>query len=262
MSRRDPKEKIELFADWIVESQRPVAFTGAGISTDSGIPDYRGPDGVWTRKDRGLPPPKLKVPREQVEPNAGHMALVELQRLGKLWFLISQNVDDLHRKSGVDPSRLAELHGNRAIMKCLRCDRRFERSELGWTEEEWGKGYRGEPPMRGQPKCPCGGRIVSSIVNFGDAMPDREMRAATYHSQRADLFLVIGSSLAVMPANQMPLYTVRSGGRLVIVNKQETPLDKIAHLVIRDGISEVLPPMVEKVRKRLSSSSEEASSIR
>src|SRR3989337_2000641 len=110
---------IELIARWILESEHIVAFTGAGISTDSGIPDFRGPDGVWTRRDVGLPQPSWKVFQTQVRPNRSHMALVELQRIGKLQFLITQNTDNLHRESGIKPELLAELHGNGKLVRCL-----------------------------------------------------------------------------------------------------------------------------------------------
>jgi NAD-dependent SIR2 family protein deacetylase len=245
------EEKIELCAQWIAESKRLVVFTGAGISTDSGLPDYRGPNGVWTRRDRGLPPPPLKVPRSQIKPNAGHNALVDLQDLGKLWFLISQNVDNLHLESGINPERIAELHGNGSIMKCLMCDRRFSRESLDWDETKWGKGYRTSEPVSGQPKCRCGGRIVSSVVNFGDPMPEKEMELATQFSKAADLFFVVGSSLAVMPANQMPLYAKRKGARLIILNKGETPLDSQADILMREGIGEVLPSIVKRVKQLL-----------
>src|SRR5215207_3096605 len=112
-------------ARWILESEHLVAFTGAGISTDSGIPDFRGPEGVWTRRDAGLPAPRWRVRPDQVRPNASHLALAELQRLGKLKYLITQNTDDLHRRSGIDPDLLAELHGNGSLMRCLGCDRQF-----------------------------------------------------------------------------------------------------------------------------------------
>src|SRR5215212_8299997 len=126
------KEHIETIARWVLKGEHIVAFTGAGVSTDSGIPDFRGPDGVWTRRDAGLPPPRWRVPAGQVRPNASHLALAELQRLGKLRFLITQNTDDLHRQSGIDPARLAELHGNGRLMRCLGCDRECRREEVGW----------------------------------------------------------------------------------------------------------------------------------
>src|SRR5688572_25429663 len=122
---------VETMADWIVRSEHLVAFTGAGISTDSGIPDFRGPDGVWTRRDAGLPAPKWRVARGQVRPNPSHLALVELQRLGKLGFVITQNTDNLHRAPGVEPDRLAELHGNGHLVRCLGCDLQYTREEVG-----------------------------------------------------------------------------------------------------------------------------------
>ena len=117
------EQYIGTVARWIVACEHIVAFTGAGVSTDSGIPDFRGPEGVWTRRDAGLPPPRWRVPPGQVGPNASHRSLVELQRLGKLRFLITQNTDDLHRRSGIRPQLLAELHGNGQLMRCLGCDR-------------------------------------------------------------------------------------------------------------------------------------------
>ena len=110
--------RIQTMALWLYEASHPVVFTGAGISTGSGLPDFRGPDGVWTRRDKGLPPKPMTVPWEQVNPNPGHYALVDLLKLGKLRFLISQNVDNLHRKSGISPELLAELHGNIARLRC------------------------------------------------------------------------------------------------------------------------------------------------
>ena len=181
----DLTQRIETGARWIAACQRLVAFTGAGISTDSGLPDFRGPDGVWTRRDKKLPPPPLKAPLSQLKPNAGHMALVELQEMGKLSFLISQNVDNLHLKSGIKPQLLAELHGNATLMKCLACQKSLTKTEVGWDEKRWGQGYRTSSPRQGQPTCPdCSSRLVSSVVNFGDSMPEREMELASRHFVR------------------------------------------------------------------------------
>src|SRR5918998_1733158 len=169
------QRNVEKIARWITGSEHMVAFTGAGISTDSGIPDFRGPDGVWTRRDAGLPAPKWRVSPGDVRPNASHLSLVELQRLGKLHFLITQNTDNLHRRSGIHPELLAELHGNGKLMRCLGCDRLYTREEVGWDTGRWGPGYRTQEPIPEQPVCTaCGGRLISSVVNFGDAMPEKE----------------------------------------------------------------------------------------
>jgi mono-ADP-ribosyltransferase sirtuin 6 len=234
-------------AAWISEARHVVAFTGAGISTDSGLPDFRGPDGVWTRRDQGLPPPRMTV--SVVRPNIAHAALVELEQLGKLQFLISQNVDGLHLASGFPADKLAELHGNGSLMRCIACDRSFTHEACGWDLARLGNGYRTDRVVRGQPACPaCGGRIISSVVNFDDPMPEKEMRLATEHSRRADVFLAIGSSLVVSPANDMPRLALERGAKLVLINRGETPFDGAADLRIHDGIGEVLPPIVAAVR--------------
>lgn len=244
------EERIGEGAKWIADAKRIVVFTGAGISTESGVPDFRGPDGVWTRKDKGLPPPEAKVSMAEALPNAGHMAVLELRNMGRLHFLISQNIDNLHIKSGISMDSIAELHGNVALMKCLGCDQRFVKEELGWDEGKWGKGYRSEgDPVPGQPECDCGGRIISSVVNFGDPMPEREMVDSMKAAEECDLFIVIGSSLVVSPANTFPLVAVRSGAKLIIMNRGETPIDEAANLRFEEGIGEVLPPMIERSKE-------------
>jgi NAD-dependent SIR2 family protein deacetylase len=243
---------VETIARHLAECEQIVAFTGAGISTDSGIPDFRGPDGVWTRRDAGLPAPRWRVPPGQVEPNPSHLALVELQRLGKLRFLITQNTDDLHRRSGIDPERLAELHGNGQLMRCLGCDRQYPRREVSWDTGRWGPGYRTRKPMRGQPPCPdCGGRLISSVVNFGDPMPERELTLAGRHARRCDLMLVLGSSLVVEPAASLVGLALRSGARVILVNRGETPYDEVVTLRVWAGIADVIPPAVERLRRSL-----------
>jgi NAD-dependent SIR2 family protein deacetylase len=248
-------ERLRLLAKWISDSKRLVIFTGAGISTDSGLPDFRGPDGVWTRRDKGLPPPKWKVRPDDIRPNASHLAIVELYKLGKLDFLISQNVDGLHLVSGIPQEILVELHGNGRLMKCLICDKRFAKEKIGWDEDKWGPGYRTSPPIKGQPYCPdCGGRIISAVINFGDPMPEKEMELAEAHSKKCDLFLVLGASLVVQPAANMPVHAYKAKAKLVIVNQGDTPLDKIAHLRFREGILEVMPNVVECVKRLLKAS--------
>jgi NAD-dependent deacetylase len=245
-------EHIATIARWIVQSGHLVAFTGAGISTDSGIPDFRGPQGVWTRREAGLPAPRWPVPPERAEPNASHLSLVELQRLGKLRLLVTQNTDDLHRRSGIRPELLAELHGNGRLMRCLGCDRLYPREEVGWDVGRWGPGHRTQEPMAGQPACAgCGGRLISSVVNFGDPLPYSEYELAERHARRCDLMLALGSSLVVTPAASLVGLALESGARVVLVNRGKTPYDRVATLRAWTGIGEVIPPAVERAKRTL-----------
>jgi len=247
----DLKEKIELAVKWIIESKNLVVFTGAGISTDSGLPDFRGPDGVWTRRDKGLSPPS-SLPWDQVKPNDGHYAIVDLFKMGKLSYLISQNVDGLHAKSGIPFETMAELHGNMYFMKCLSCNKKMTFEEASWDKKIWGNGYRTSSIKSGQPKCPfCGERIVSSIVNFGDPLPQNELYESMKRSEQADVFFVIGSSLVVNPAAEMPGIAKRNGAKLIVLNAGKTPYDKIADLRFFEQISEVLSPIMKKVKAAL-----------
>ena len=250
--QRRLEDHIETIARWIVECEHIVAFTGAGISTDSGIPDFRGPEGVWTRRDAGLPALRWRVPPGRVEPNASHLSLFELQRLGKLRFLITQNTDNLHRRSGIRPELLAELHGNGQLMRCLGCDRLYTRREVGWDTGRWGPGYRTQKPLPGQPACAaCGGRLISSVVNFGDPLPQKELALAGEHARQCDLMLVLGSSLMVNPAASLVGLALRGGARVVLANQGKTPYDEVATLRVWTGIGEVIPPAVERVKRAL-----------
>jgi NAD-dependent SIR2 family protein deacetylase len=222
------EERIKRLAQWMFEAKYILVFTGAGISTESGLPDFRGPDGIWTRQEKGLPP-KTR-PFTSVEPNAGHRAIVELQKLSKLKFLISQNVDNLHLRSGIRPELLAELHGNVSKLRCQRCQIQVDKS-------------------LGIDTCKCGGRLASSVVNFGDPLPQKDLEESFHHSSYCDLFIVVGSSLVVSPANEIPKIALRSGARLVIINQGETPMDRICHLRFEEKIGEVLPPAVDKLKE-------------
>jgi len=245
------EEKIDLVAKWIYESKNLVIFTGAGISTHSGLPDYRGPDGVWTRRDKGLPPPK-SPPWDQVKPNMAHDAVVELLNIGKLDYLISQNVDGLHAKSGIPFEKLSELHGNMYFMKCLDCNKKLTFEDAGWDKKKWGNGYRTGIVRKGQPTCSsCGGRIISSIVNFGDPLPYDELEESIRRSENADVFFVIGSSLVVTPAANMPGIAKKIGAKLIILNQGETPYDHVADIRFFDDIADVLPPIVERVKEMM-----------
>ena len=241
--------KIQTIAEWIKSSNHLVVFTGAGISTGSGLPDYRGPDGVWTRRDKGLEPKPLSKPWAEFEPNPAHYAIVDLQNLGYLKFLISQNVDNLHIKSGINPDLIAELHGNSTKLKCIQCDSRYVKSDLGWNVDAFGRGYRKSTPHPDQPMCPnCSGRLISEIVNFGDPMPDRETTLSYDHAKNSDVFFVIGSSLVVNPAASYPRIAKLNGAKLIIVNKGMTPLDVKADIKLDEDIMEIIPKIVEIVK--------------
>ena len=241
------EQRIKTATNWIAHSKHLVFFTGAGISTDSGIPDYRGPDGVWTRRDKGLPPPTMKKNFSQIEPNDGHKVIKEFQDMGLLKFLISQNVDNLHLKSGIQMNKIAELHGNRMLMRCLKCDKQFPKDGL-WDINKWGNGYRKSPVHPNQPKCPeCAGRIISSVVNFGDPMPKNELETSFYHSSMADVFVVVGSSLAVTPAALLPKEAKNHGSKLIIINQMETSYDYIADLRFFENASEILKEILKNI---------------
>ncbi|MFO8101616.1 MAG: Sir2 family NAD-dependent protein deacetylase [Dehalococcoidia bacterium] len=228
----DLKQRIDHLAELLVGAQHPVFFTGAGISTESGLPDFRGPEGVWTRRDRGEGP--VEFDWEDASPNPSHMALVELQEMGKLSFLISQNVDNLHLASGIRPELLAELHGNVTKLQCRSCGFKCDNFPDLIT-------------------CPiCSGKLVSSVVDFGQSLPEKDLKEADQHSRKSDLFVVAGSSLVVFPAADMPRIALRAGARLVIVNQGETPLDSDCHLLFDEATGEVLPPVAQAVRKMIS----------
>jgi NAD-dependent SIR2 family protein deacetylase len=225
---KDLEERIQRLAHWIFDAENIVFLTGAGISTESGLPDVREPDGIWTRQEKELPT-KFRL-FTSVEPNAGHRAIVELQNLGKLRFLITQNVDNLHLRSGIRPELLAELHGNVTRLRCQQCQTQVAKS-------------------LGLETCSCGGKLVSSVINFGDPLPKKDLEDSFWHSSQCDLFIVVGSSLVVGPANELPEVALRGRARLVIINQGETPMDSRCHLHFEENIVEVLPPAVDRLKK-------------
>lgn len=256
----ESKTPIETVSEWIAQAKRIIVFTGAGVSTESGIPDFRSPGGLWDRYD----PAELGFRRfleseearkkywkmhtelygllTQVRPNIAHEACVELDRLDKLECVITQNVDNLHREAGLGEERVIEIHGNALQVACLECDARHGRAEVqGWIEA--GE----EVPLCRQ----CGGLLKPRTVSFGQGMPADEMREAERRMKRCDLFLVIGSSLVVYPAAEMPLYAKASGARLVIVNMTPTPLDESADLVIYGKAGAVMGEILDRVMRLL-----------
>ncbi len=231
----------------IAGADRITGFTGAGISTECGIPDFRSPGGFWTKnkpidfRDFVSDPDarreawgrflKLRADHLDVQPGRGHKALHDLHVAGKMPDLITQNIDNLHQASGLPAEAIIELHGNGTYAKCLACDTRHE---MVWCAEEYEK--TGECP-----NCPaCGGLVKTATISFGQAMPEEEMRRAEVASLSCDLFLAIGSSLAVQPAAGFPLIAAQNGAKLVIINREETPFDRFADLVVREDIGDVL----------------------
>ena len=226
----DLDNRIQTLAQWMFEARRLVVFTGAGISTESGLPDFRGPDGIWTRRDKGLPPRPTDIDWSAVEPNTAHKAILALQEMGKLDFLISQNVDNLLLKSGIRPELLAELHGNIALLRCRQCEKTC-------------------PKSTGISRCNCGGTLSSSVVHFGDSLPTQDLTESYEHSQYCDLFIVVGSSLVVTPAADMPKVALEAGAHLVIINQGETPFDRVAHLRFHERAGDVLPNAIQMLNK-------------
>jgi NAD-dependent deacetylase len=236
-----------------VEAARVIApFTGAGISTECGIPDFRSPGGLWT-KNRPIPFDEFLASQEMrdeawrrrfamdaqfsgAKPGRGHLALASLYRTGKAPAVITQNIDNLHQSSGIAAEHVIELHGNNSYALCLDCGTRYE---LPWVRERFfGAGEHA-------PACTdCGGHIKTATISFGQAMPEREMRRAEQLALDCDLFLAVGSSLVVWPAAGFPLLAKRNGARLVIINREATEFDEIADLVIRDDIGTVLSPFI------------------
>jgi NAD-dependent deacetylase len=233
--------------DLIETSRVVVPFTGAGVSTECGIPDFRSPGGLWTKNqpipfDVFLASQQMRdeawrrrfAMEEQfstARPGRGHLVLASLYRAGKVPAVVTQNIDNLHQDSGIAGGDVIELHGNTTYAVCLDCARRYE---LAWVKARFAAQGRA-------PDCPeCGGYIKTATISFGQAMPEAAMRRAEDLSRRCDLFLAIGSSLVVWPAAGFPVMAKRSGARLAILNRDETEFDAIADLVIHDDIGNVL----------------------
>jgi NAD-dependent deacetylase len=230
MIESDLDIRLKRLAELMYCSTRLVVFTGAGISTESGVPDFRGPDGLWTRRDKGLPVDTSTRNWASVEPNSGHLAILQLQKLGKLQFLISQNIDNLHLKSGISPELLAELHGNLAKVRCRSCQFVMDN-------------------FNDRMKCPqCNGAMKSSVVDFGDMLPEKDLDLAVRHAQDCDLLLVVGSSLVVTPAADMPRLALERGAKLVIINQGATPLDNYAEMLFAEKIGQTLPVAVQLLK--------------
>jgi NAD-dependent deacetylase len=251
MIASDLTTAIARLQDLIDDASMIVPFTGAGISTECGIPDFRSPGGLWTRNQ---PIPfdafvssqnmrdeawrrrfAMEEKFTQAKPGRGHRALASLYRSGKSPGLITQNIDNLHQASGINAGDVIELHGNTTYALCLDCSRRYE---LPWVKEKF------EAAGQRAPDCACGGYIKTATVSFGQAMPPEAMERAEDLTKSCDLFLAVGSSLVVWPAAGFPLMAKRNGAVLVIINREATEFDDIADLVVRNDIGDTLGPFI------------------
>ncbi len=247
-------EDLDEVVSLIARSSCTVALTGAGVSTASGIPDFRGPQGIWKVVD----PEKFDInyfyknpdevwdlfvryllPASNAKPNPAHYALAELEKLGKLCAVVTQNVDMLHQAAG--SRNVIELHGALRDAVCVKCGARYPLTEaLRWR-------------TAGAPRCPkCGGVLKPDVVFFGEPLPQQALREAFMLAEMAEVFLAVGTSLAVYPANQLPIIAKKRGAKLVIINADETFYDFFADYILRGKVEEVLPALVAKVKHILS----------
>jgi NAD-dependent deacetylase len=250
--------ELERAAALLLASRYVIALTGAGVSVESGIPPFRGPGGLWTK--HGEPPPdgyqrfladpkgywvqRLTAPSEiaqaltQARPNPGHYALVELEELGILRYLITQNIDDLHRLAG--QRHLAEIHGNARLLRCIGCGQRFPQDAIAIQLEAL------------PPRCPrCGGIIKADTVQFGEPIPADVLEVCFRETRLADCMIVAGTSAQVYPAAAFPHMVKERGGRLIEINLYDSPLASIADCSLTGPFGELLPALVEQVRAKL-----------
>ena len=244
-------DDTERLHEMIAGAQRIVAFTGAGISTESGIPDFRSPGGIWTKYqpiyfDDFMSSEEMRheawrrkfatdETMVKAEPNAGHRALAKLVEQRKMTAIITQNIDGLHQRSGVPDSKIIELHGNTTYATCLDCGQRYELAPIRKAFQA-----KGELPMCEK----CDGIVKTATISFGQAMPEIQMARAQDETMSCDLFIVLGSSLVVFPAAGFPQIARRKGAKLVILNREPTDQDKTADLVIHGEIGPTMSRVV------------------
>lgn len=283
-------DKLQELTELIERSEYIVVLTGAGISTESGLPDFTGlgenepvMQGIHFEKpiidpDLGAIPNRAIEPQrgaeeltedfhqrgpspnrpigaqsgtvsmEDAKPNRGHYALVELQEMGKLKFVITMNLEGLHLDSGINPSMLSELHGNVKLLKCTVCNKKVSKKAVGWDDRIHGYGFKTEEEKPGRPLCPtCNGKLLSSEVNYGDSMPEDELSTSISHAKKADLFIAIGTSLTTSPANSLPDYTLANNGKFVLLTRGKTPKDSQAHIKITENVGQVLEDLLKKL---------------
>lgn len=233
-----------------------TVLTGAGISTESGIPDFRGPQGLWTKDPKAerlsslqayMEDPELRVrawrsrlehPAWTATPNAGHRALAELERKGKLDTLVTQNIDGLHQKAGTSPARLVEIHGTLRQVMCMSCD---ERAPMEAALDRVRAG-EADPPCR-----TCGGTLKSATISFGQALNEGDVERARRAAEECDVFLAAGTSLTVYPVAYLPAIAARAGAAVVVINAEPTPYDGTADAVVPIPLGRALPAIVARV---------------
>ncbi|MEM0359271.1 MAG: NAD-dependent deacylase [Candidatus Hadarchaeales archaeon] len=255
------EELLRRGARLLLSSRYAIALTGAGMSTESGIPDFRGPSGIWTKYPEEearaylLYPKFLSDPKayweevlsrpspfgdlDSYSPNPGHLALAELEEIGILKCVITQNIDDLHRKAG--NKRVLEYHGNAFKLRCPRCGTRYSRKEFDLK----GMRERGELP----PRCRCGGPLKSDVVYFGEPIPEDVMEESLEEVRKCDLALVCGTSAVVYPFAHLPRLAKEKGALLVEVNLEPTPLTPLSDLSLRGKVGEILPALVKRIKE-------------
>lgn len=251
-----PTDRLDHVAGWIRDAGRVMALTGAGISTESGIPDFRGPNGVWTRNPAAeklstlshyMADPEVRAeswrlrldhPAWRATPNAGHAALAELERRGRLHCLVTQNIDGLHLDAGSSPAITIEIHGTMREVVCMRCG---ERAPMQRALDRV-RGGEEDPACR-----TCGGILKSATISFGQSLVAADLERAQVEAGRCDVFLAVGTSLGVYPAAALPAIALHFGARLVIFNGEPTPYDEPAAAVLREPLGTILPRLVALV---------------
>ena len=261
MGNEGLEERISAIADMICKAGSVVVFTGAGVSTESGIPDFRSPGGLWDRFD----PDDFTIHKflrsaqtrrkqwrilieggafAEAQPNRAHLAVAELEKLGKLRCVITQNIDNLHQKAGNTPEKVYELHGNMRWLRCLSCGDRISVPDMLQKTAL--------RELDGFPVCErCQGLLKPDVIFFGEALPEETLQNATYEAYSCDLMLVIGSSLVVYPAAYMPRYAKDAGAGLVIINREETPYDSEADILLQGTAGEMMTRIVAAVKRQI-----------
>jgi len=241
-------------AEMIKKAEKILVFSGAGLSTESGIPDFRSPGGVWSKYDPSdfyfdkiISDEKARVKYWQMStefyqtmkdavPNHAHLAIKTLEDMGKLIAIVTQNIDHLHHRAGNSPEKIIEIHGTAFSVSCLSCGKKYDRDDI---EERIMLGVK-------VPYCDdCSGILKPDTISFGQAMPEDKMARAINHALECDLCITLGSSLVVYPAASVPAKAVESGAKLMIINRDETPLDSVADVVVHESVSKALGKMVE-----------------